>query len=399
MKKLGTHSPRIAVLVFPLRNSIEQAGQLPVTELLTILKRISTHVFLITGNYPKPNSSKNVTIINVPSQIITASKETILSKAFRFVSAQFRISKAMFEFSNEFDLAVLYFSSNLLIMPVFGLRLIRKKIVIIVTGSGSQSISLLYPSLLGKVFSMFFRIIEDFNFTMASKIVVYSPKMVESMGLGKYRQKIYADGYHGYLDTTHFKITTPLESRPIDIGYIGRLTGEKGILQLVDSYPMLVNSGRNLKFQIIGNGSLLDEINLKLHQNGCFDKVTVTPWVPNNDLPEYFNQIKLLVVPSYTEGLPKIILEAMACGTIVLATNVGSIPDVITDGKNGFLISNNSPLTISSKIDFILKSGILENIQLLARKLVVEGYTFNQILRKHICLIEDLGYEGRISPQ
>ena len=72
------------------------------------------------------------------------------------------------------------------------------------------------------------------------------------------------------------------------------------------------------------------------------------------EVPDYLNKLKLLVLPSHTEGLPNIILEAMACGTPVLATRAGAIPDVIENGKTGFILENNSKMCIRENItDFI----------------------------------------------
>jgi glycosyltransferase involved in cell wall biosynthesis len=66
-------------------------------------------------------------------------------------------------------------------------------------------------------------------------------------------------------------------------------------------------------------------------------------WISHDDLPNYLNRFWLLVLPSYTERFPGIMLEAMSCGTPVLATPVGVIPDVIIGEKTGFIMENSTP--------------------------------------------------------
>ena len=127
-----------------------------------------------------------------------------------------------------------------------------------------------------------------------------------------------------------------------------------------------------------GDGPLKELIEASLQEQGVSTRVDLPGSISHDDLPRYLNQLRLLVLPSYTEGLPNIMLEAMACGTPVLATPVGAIPDVIIDGKTGFIMENNSPECIAENVVRALNSPDLERIAEAGRRFVEENFTFEK---------------------
>ncbi len=172
------------------------------------------------------------------------------------------------------------------------------------------------------------------------------------------------------------------------VGYIGRLSHEKGVFNFVESIPLI----HEYDFVIIGDGSLRSNITEYIIENNLSDKVKFTDWIPHDQLPDYLNKLKLLVLPSYTEGLPNIMLEAMACGTPVLATSVGAIPDVIKDGETGFLLENNSPECIAETALKILHmpDDKLEKVSDNARALVEEKFTFEAAVERWSEIMEGI---------
>ncbi len=123
-------------------------------------------------------------------------------------------------------------------------------------------------------------------------------------------------------------------------------------------------------------------IEASLQKGGVTARVDLPGWISHDDLPAYLNHLRLLVLPSYTEGLPNIMLEAMACGTPVLATPVGAIPDVIIDGKTGFIMENNSPECIAENVARALASPDLEEIAEAGRRFVEENFTFERVVER-----------------
>jgi len=102
------------------------------------------------------------------------------------------------------------------------------------------------------------------------------------------------------------------------------------------------------------------------------------------------NELKLVVLPSFTEGLPNIMLEAMACGTPVLATSVGAISDVIKDGETGFIMENNSPEHIARNVIRILEQPDLDKIVENARALVEQEFTYKAVVKRYKKILSEL---------
>lgn len=209
----------------------------------------------------------------------------------------------------------------------------------------------------------------------------------------KYQSKISIAHEH-VLDFDNFNILKDLSERDNLVGYIGRLSEEKGPMNFVHAISELSRDG-SIKFIIGGSGRLLDKIRSYLKNNCLNANIELIGWIPHTDLPPHLNNLRLLVVPSYSEGLPNIMLEAMACGTPVLATPVGAIPDIIADGDTGFLMENNSPECIASNVIRALEHPDLKGVAQRARSLVEREFTFERAVEGWRAVLEDVHDQKR----
>ena len=215
--------------------------------------------------------------------------------------------------------------------------------------------------------------------TFADVLIVYADCVIRDYSLERWNKKIVIGRDH-YMDFDRFKINKEYLSRENIIGYIGRLSAEKGIQNFVQALPAIINDRKNLHILIGGDGQLKNSIKAILQKENLIEYVDLPGWVSNEDYPAYLNQLKLLVLPSYTEGLPYTMLEAMACGTPVLATPVGAIPEIIIDGKTGFIMEDNSPDCIAENLNRALSSPDLVKIADNSRRFVEDNFTFEKTL-------------------
>jgi glycosyltransferase involved in cell wall biosynthesis len=188
----------------------------------------------------------------------------------------------------------------------------------------------------------------------------------------------------------HIQIIKDLKDRKYLIGYIGRLSEGKGMLNFVKALPLIFKGWADSELLIGGDGPLFDEIKDELKNNGLYTQVKLTGWIPYDEIPDYLNEIELLVFPSYSEGLPNIVSEAMACGAVVVATPAGAIPDVIKDGESGFIMENNSPECIAKNVIRALEYPHLDKIVKNARKLIEKEYIYEVAVERYRKILKDL---------
>lgn len=132
--------------------------------------------------------------------------------------------------------------------------------------------------------------------------------------------------------------------------FVGRIEKVKRLDKILASVWLIKKAGIGCRLLVAGTGSLKKECEQYVEENGIQPAVTFLGYVPPSDLPQYYNAADVLVLASETEGTPMVALEALACGTPVIAPNVGGLTDLIVSGINGLLLEDASPKKIASAI-------------------------------------------------
>jgi len=227
------------------------------------------------------------------------------------------------------------------------------------------------------------------NFSLADRIIIYSPALVQKLNINRENRIVVA--HRHFVDFKKFAIKKEINERANMIGYIGRLSEEKRILNLIKAIPLVLKKKADAHFMICGQGSLAHKVEKIIEARGLEANVKLTGWIPHEDVPRYLNELKILVLPSFTEGLPNILLEAMACRTPVLATTVGAIPDIIKDGENGFLLKTNDPRHIAERIiELLNKPDLLEKVSINAYNYVRENFSYEKTLEAWRKILSEL---------
>lgn len=333
---------RIAIVTTP----VSKAGIIPLSNLISIICSISKNVFLITGGeaydlFRKDKRLKTFRIFHNKSSFF-------IIRIFYYLLIQLKISLYIFKIRKKNDFFIFFHAGDTLLLPTLIAHLFRKKVLLLYAGSTIKTHDSNKDPL---IFGL--KLLSFITCTFVDKIIVYSDLMIYDYGLQRWTRKILIARPH-FIDFDIFKITKEYLLRECIIGYIGRFSEEKGILYLLNAVPEILKKNPNIKFLFIGDGPLRKTIDQHIQNNNLSDIIIRPGWISHDLLTNYINQMKLLVIPSDTEGLPNVMLEAMACGTPVLATSVGGISSIIKDGRTGFILENNSPRCITSNIFKIL---------------------------------------------
>lgn len=355
---------------------------------MRVLEPLAEQLVLITGNYPESDIfSPKIKLINLRTD---SKSQSILIRAPKFVLTQLKMAFYLAKNLKQTSIVIFFLDGGTLLLPALVAKLAHRKIFRVITHSSSLIAKQSYKNNKeGKYYEISTSILECLNYSLSGKLIVYSNNLISDFNLNKYKNKIIIAHEH-FIDFDKFQVRTRLNERENNIGYIGRLDEEKGILNIVKAIPSIIKENKGIKFFIVGDGQLKSEIDKYLNEENLKNKVECYGWVTHDELPKYLNKLKLMVLPSYTEGLPNVMLEAMACGTPVLATPVGAIPDFIKDGETGFIMEDNSPECIASNILRAVNHPNLEQIANNGRAMVEEGFTFEKAVEGYRKILTNL---------
>lgn len=196
------------------------------------------------------------------------------------------------------------------------------------------------------------------------------------------------------VDTDRFKPRNKTELRkklglPLDkkiITYIGWLIERKGVNYLIDAAPKITKEYPNIHFLLIGEGTMRQEIEKQIENLKIKEFFQLVGAKSPAEVPDWLCAADILVLPSLAEGFPNVVLEAMASGVSVIATNISGTPELLKDGVNGYLVEPKNSEQISVAVNKILeKPATAEKLGLNGRQMLFDkGLTWDKSAGNYI---------------
>lgn len=179
----------------------------------------------------------------------------------------------------------------------------------------------------------------------------------------------------------------------IVIGTVGRFSGEKDQLTLIAAFENILIEDPGLKdvlrLALIGDGPLKRKLGNEVLRRGIEEFVWFSG--ERDDLHDIYNMIDIFVLPSLGEGISNTILEAMASGLPVIATNVGGNPELVVNGRTGMLVKPNSPTNMSKAIKVYLSNPDMKKKHgIEGRKRIERNFSMQSMITRYIEVYNDV---------
>jgi len=174
------------------------------------------------------------------------------------------------------------------------------------------------------------------------------------------------------------------------IGMVAVIRSWKGHEDFVDAVDMVLKEFPQAKFFIVGDGPRKEIVCNYIKEKGLQDSIIMTGH--RDDMPQVMASFDIMVLPSYAnEGLPQALLQALSMGRPVVASNVGSIPEIVIDGETGYLIPPRNPSQLADRmISLIKENGLRDEMGKAGRNLVASRFSLEGMLDRIESLYREL---------
>ena len=190
------------------------------------------------------------------------------------------------------------------------------------------------------------------------------------------------------VNTKRYQVSNRYLHNPMTVLFLGRLGKRKGIYDILDAIEILID--KNIHFILAGDGEI-NEVREIIKKKGLQKIVEVPGWISGEEKLSLLVKSDLYILPSYNEGLPISILEAMAAGLPIISTPIGGIPDAVIEGENGYLIEPGDFRALAARILKINKNHALwEKLSIGSHKIGIEKYGMFRIESELASLYKNL---------
>ena len=137
---------------------------------------------------------------------------------------------------------------------------------------------------------------------------------------------------------------------------VGRLVEQKGQLVLIDAVARLAAQGIEFQLVLAGDGPMRPQIEAAIKVHRLEERVRITGWLSNEAVRAEMLAARLFVLASFAEGLPVVLMEALALGRPVVTTYVAGIPELVQNGVNGWLVPAGDPVALADTLARLLQT-------------------------------------------
>lgn len=188
-------------------------------------------------------------------------------------------------------------------------------------------------------------------FNKCNKIIALSEEWKDILSEIVNRDKI--EVLYNSIEIKHTNVIKDYSKKKIL--FLGRIGKRKGVYDILEVAPKIVSKHPEVEFFIAGDGEV-DKIKELCKRNNIEKNMKIIGWISGNDKIQLLNEATVYLLPSYNEGMPISILEAMSYSLPIVSTNIGGIPQLITNGIEGYIFNAGDLVDLENSLDKILNN-------------------------------------------
>lgn len=190
------------------------------------------------------------------------------------------------------------------------------------------------------------------------------------------------------VDTETYTLSTENHSETFKFLFVGRFQAQKNLFFLLDQFKQLSEHNKSFELHIVGDGPQKVELHQHAEKSKLNHIIHWHGWLDKPELLKLYQSSNILINPSHYEGLPNVLLEGMACGLPIIASNIPGNNDLVTHEANGYLFDIGDGKTCQENLIKSLDPNNTKDMGNLSRKRVIEHYTWESVAKQYIALFK-----------